>query len=280
MTAPGAADPIRTYRDFIAGHSLPWRAREALRDGLIRMLAVGRSPASSSGWIRFPFYHHVFDDERKGFARQLDFMAAHGDFVSLDDAVRMLESGDAIDGRYFCVTFDDGFKNWITNAAPILADKKAPATFFVVTRYVGTSPQRDRELLKRFYSAGDKLMEFLDWDDCRKMTEAGFGVGSHTASHVHLRDLDDASVEAELRESKQKIEAETGAPCRHFCCPFGRADIDFKPARDPEIARRVGYASFLTGHRGANRQGDSALFVRRDHMLAAWGDHQLRYFLS
>jgi len=273
-------EPIRTYRDFIAGRSALASARDVARDALLRVLAAGRSPKSSSGWIRFPFYHHVFDDERRDFARQLDFMAAHGDFIGLDDAVAMLESGEAVDGRYFCLTFDDGFKNCVANAAPILADKKAPATVFVVTRYVGATPERDRELLKRFYSAGDRLIEFLDWDDCRRMVAAGFGVGSHTVNHAHLADLDGPAVEAELRDSKARIEAETGRPCRHFCCPFGRADVDFIPGRDPEIARRVGFASFLTGHRGANRRGDSPLFVRRDHLLAAWGDHQLRYFLS
>jgi len=278
MTASG--EPIRTYRDFIAGRSALAGARDVARDLALRVLAVGRSPSASSGWIRFPFYHHVFDDERRDFARQLGFMAAHGDFIGLDEAVEMLASGEPIDGRYFCVTFDDGFKNWITNAVPILLDKKAPATFFVVTRYVGTSIARDRELLKGFYSAGHRLMEFLDWDDCRRMVAAGFGVGSHTANHVHLAELDEAGVEAELKESKDKIETETGRPCRHFCCPFGRAGVDFIPGRDPEIARRVGFASFLTGHRGANRRGASPLFVRRDHLLAAWGDHQLRYFLS
>ncbi len=278
MTAADA--PIRTYRDFIAGRPATARLRDAARDLAIRMLSVGRSPKSSSGWIRFPYYHHVFDDERRDFARQLDFMADNGDFVGLDDAVAMLDSGDPIDGRYFCVTFDDGFKNWITNAVPILSEKGATATFFVVTGYVGASVERDRELLRGFYAAGDRLMEFLDWDDCRRMIAAGFGVGSHTASHAQLAALDEAKVEAELTQSKRKIESETGRPCRHFCCPFGCAGVDFVPARDPEIARRVGYASFLTGHRGANRQGASPLFVYRDHLLAEWGDHQLRYFLS
>ena len=274
------AEPIRTYRDFVAGRSAMAGARDVLRDVMLRMLAVGRSPKSTSGWIRFPFYHHVFDDERRDFARQLDFMAAHGDFIGLDDAVKILESGEPIDGRYFCVTFDDGFKNWITNAVPILLDKKAPATFFVVTRYIGTSITRDGEVLRGFYSTGDRLMEFLDWDDCRRMVAAGFGIGSHTVNHVHLAQMDAAGVETELAQSKRKIEAETGRPCRHFCCPFGRAGVDFIPGRDPEIARRVGYVSFLTTDRGKATAGASPMPTRRDHMLAIWGDHQLRYFLS
>jgi peptidoglycan/xylan/chitin deacetylase (PgdA/CDA1 family) len=278
MTASVA--PIRTYREFVAGRSAVAAARDVARDLALRALALGRSPKASSGWIRFPYYHHVFDDERRDFARQLDFMAELGDFIGLDQAVDMLDSGGPIDGRYFCLTFDDGFKNWITNAVPILAEKKAKATFFVVTRYIGATLDRDRELLRGFYSSGGRLMEFLDWDDCRKMVAAGFGVGSHTMNHVHLADLDDAGVESELRKSKEKIEAETGRPCHHFCCPFGRDGVDYLPARDPAIAKRVGYRSFLTGHRGAMRRGASPMLIRRDHLLAEWGNHQLRYFFS
>ncbi len=59
-----ALEPIRTYRDFIAGQSLAEKARGLARDAALRAFSLGRSPAAVSGWIRFPFYHHVFDDER------------------------------------------------------------------------------------------------------------------------------------------------------------------------------------------------------------------------
>lgn len=276
--------PVLNYRDFVAGRSMAGRARGMARDAAIGALSLGsflaRSRETEGGWIRFPFYHHVFDDELDGFRRQLNFMASLGDFIGLDDAVAMLESGDPIGGNYFCLTFDDGFKNWLTNAMPVLADKQAPAAFFLVTRYIGTSLDSDRDLLLGFYESGDLLMEFLDWDDCRKMADAGMTIGSHTTNHVHLAELDDARAEAELRGSKETIEAELGRACDHFCCPFGRENIDFLPGRDPEIARRVGYKSFLSGKRGAMTQGSSPMMVRRDHLLAGWGDYQLRYFFS
>ena len=222
----------------------------------------------------------MFDDERKDFERQLDFIAGLGDFIGLDDAVAMLAAGDPIDGRYFCITFDDGFKNWHTNALPVLLDKKAPAAFFLVTGYIGASIDKDRERLLGFYDSGDLLMEFLDWDDCREMASAGMTFGSHTVNHVHLADLGEAGVEAELKESKQAIETELDRACDHFCCPFGRQGIDFLAHRDPDIARRAGYKSFLSGHRGAMTQGGSEMMVKRDHLLAGWGNYQLRYFFS
>lgn len=278
MTAPSL--PIRRYQDFATGWTVARKLRSLARDGAIRLLSVGRSPSRGSGWIRVPVYHHVFDDEREDFRRQLDFMAGIGDFIGIDDAMAMLASGDAIHGRYFCVTFDDGFKNWITNAVPVLVDKGVSAAFFLVTSFIGTSVEKDRDKLLGFFESGDLLMEFLDWDDCRKMADAGMTIGSHTVNHVQLSQLDEAGAEAELRDSKQSIEKELGRPCEHFCPPFGRRDIDFLPHRDPEIARRVGYKSFHCGHRGAMRLGDSPMMVSRDHLLAGWGNYQLRYFFS
>lgn len=272
--------PVKTYRDFIAGQSLLDRARGVARKAAILALSAGRSPDDNEGWIRFPFYHHIFDDERPGFARQLDFMASHGDFIGLDDAVNMLESGASISGRYFCVSFDDGFKNWITNAVPILLDHGVPAAFFVAAGYIGTSVERDREKLLGFYDSRDLLMEFLSWDDCREMADAGMTIGSHTMNHVHLTDLDDDGVEAELADSKQLIEAELGRACVHFCCPFGRANIDYRPDHHPAIALRIGYRTFLATTRGAVRQGASLMGIPRDHLLAGWENYQLRYFFS
>jgi len=256
------------------------RARSAARNAAILALSTARAPDKNEGWIRFPFYHHVFDDERRGFARQLDFMASLGDFIGLDDAVDMIESGAPIDGRYFCVSFDDGFKNWITNALPILLGHGVPAAFFVAAGYIGTSVDRDLEKLLGFYDTGDLLMEFLSWDDCRKMAEAGMTIGSHTINHVHLTDLDDDAVKAELAGSKQLIETELGRACDHFCCPFGRVNIDYRPDHHPAIAGGVGYRTFLATTRGAVHQGASLMGIPRDHLLAGWENYQLRYFFS
>lgn len=288
MTNHPPSQPVETYRDFIAGQTVLGRLRSFARDAAILGLSAGRSPDKSlgtdGGWIRFPFYHHVFDDERHDFARQLDYMASLGDFISLDDAADLIESGDPIDGRYFCVSFDDGFKNWITNAMPILLDHGVPAAFFIVAGFIGTSVDRDREKLLGFYDSGDLLMEFLSWDDCRTMAEAGMTFGSHTMNHVHLADLDEDEVESELKSSKALIETELDRACDHFCCPFGRPGIDYRPARDPAIAKQVGYRTFLGTNRGAvhpgSSQGDSLMGVPRDHLLAGWGNYQLRYFFS
>ena len=272
--------PVQLYSEFIAGQSSLQRARGFARDAALLGLSVTRSFRGEPGCIRFPFYHHVFDDERADFARQLDALRRIGDFIALDDAVECLTSERPISGSFVCVTFDDGYLNNATNAMPILLDKKVPAAFFLATRFINTHVDRDRELLLSFFEGGRRLVPFLSWEDCRRMAAAGMTIGSHGVNHVPLATLDEARALAELTDSKAVIERELGQPCHHFGAPFGKPDEHYLPARDPHLAVQAGYRSFLTTLRGPSSAGDSALAMRRDHLIAGWGNHQVRYFLG
>ena len=272
--------PVRTYADFSSYWGRGGRLRGIARDAVIHALSMGRNIERTSGWVRFPYYHHVFDDERHGFARQLDYLREFGEFLSLDDVVHLLESGDVIDGRYFCITFDDGFKNCLTNALPILLDRGVSAAFFVTAGYIGSDIEKDREKLLGFFDHAPVLMEFLSWEECSEMSAAGMTIGSHTVNHARLAELADADARQELDTSKAMIAENLGQACDHFCCPFGIPGRDYNVERDPGLAMAAGYKSMLTTERGATRRGDPPHQIRRDHTLANWGNHQLRYFLS
>lgn len=244
--------------------------------------AVARLPAKKE-WIQFQFYHWVLDDQRTTFRRQLAYLRQHADFLSLDDAVRALQNPAGIGGRFFCVTFDDGFKLCFTNAAPLLSEFNVPAAFFIPTRYIGLDLQRDWQEIAPFYDrAWSKYrgaFEFLDWDECRQLAAAGFTIGSHTNSHRRLTSLQPEEVEQELIQSKQVIEARLGRPCHHFCCPWGKRNRDFDPAVHPEMARRAGYASFLTAEEGLSLSGDSPYDIRRSGCEPDLTPWMLRYAL-
>lgn len=57
-------------------------------------------------------------------------------FISLRDAVEMLQGRKPPQPYSMVLTFDDGYRNNITHALPILRRRNAPATFFVPTGFL------------------------------------------------------------------------------------------------------------------------------------------------
>lgn len=254
--------------------------RAMARDVAIFALSLGQSIGRSRGWIRFPYYHHVFDDERRGFERQLRYLRNFGDFVGIDQAVDWWERGESIDGRFFCVTFDDGMRNQFTNALPILVAQDVPACFFIPSGFVGHNTADAPELKQRLSRAALGPVEFVTWDDCRAMIAEGMAIGSHTDGHRRLSDLTAEQSRAELRASRCTLERELAAPVAHFAAPWGVPDVDYLEARDVALAMEEGYRSFLTTRRGPNVGPSSRLGVRRDLLSAKSGLHHLRHFLA
>ena len=272
--------PTRTYAEFTARAPLAHRVRARARDLAIRALAIGRR-IGGHGWVRFVYYHHVFADEQAGFARQLRFLAGHGECLSLDDALSVLRR-ERTDGRYFCVGFDDGLKSCVEGALPVLAELGMPAVFYVVTDLIGRTLAAGDALARDVFGfqGGDTALEFMTWEDCRVLAAAGMTIGSHSRSHARLLGLNRAQALAEMTGSKLAIEQNLGRECRHFCAPYGLPGRHFDLARDPLLAREAGYASFASGVRGAMTEGSDSFLIKRDHLLANWGEYQLRYFLS
>jgi peptidoglycan/xylan/chitin deacetylase (PgdA/CDA1 family) len=81
----------------------------------------------------------------------------------------------------------------------------------------------------------------MGWAEVRELAAAGWEVGSHTVTHERLPQLTPAALDAELRDSRQICEQETGAPCRTLAYPFGEAD-----QRVMGVAQAAGYVAAVT----------------------------------
>jgi peptidoglycan/xylan/chitin deacetylase (PgdA/CDA1 family) len=110
------------------------------------------------------------------------------------------------------LTFDDGCLDNYTHAYPILRKYGCPASYYVVTDWVGREDRMTRDMV-------------------REVARNGVTVGSHTVSHPRLSTLPLEKVRHELRESRAWIADLTGVECAEFCYPFG----DYSP----EVKRLV-----------------------------------------
>jgi len=139
--------------------------------------------------------------------------------------------------RTLALTFDDAYRS-VANVMPALARLRVPVTIFACAHFAdAAAPLAVPEL------AGQPEQELLTmgWDELREHAARGVEIGSHTVSHPHLPQLTDAEIERELRESRERIEAELGRSCALLAYPYGEED-----ARCRAAAKAAGYEAAFT----------------------------------
>ena len=157
------------------------------------------------------------------FAGQLDWLRGHG-----FRTVRLDTPADPAD-KNIVVSFDDGDATNRSIALPLLAARGMVAEFFITSDFIGRPGM-------------------VSEADVRALAAAGMGVQAHGRSHRFLEDLDPEELEAELLESKRRLEGIAGQPVIALALPGGRGG-----ERERAAALRLGYRRVLTSIPGVNR---------------------------
>lgn len=265
---------VTTWAEFERTQPMRVRARTSLRRVVMAALR-SRAAAAESG-VRIVHYHYVFDDQREGFARQLEYLASRFEPVSLSEAVRRVRSGD-VRGRELAITFDDGFRNQLTNAGPALAEAGFSACLFLVAALIGAPPDAAEHICRKRILM-PCAVEPLRGDDVEDLLALGHEIGSHTLTHPNLTQLDDVALAEEVAGSRVALERRLSRPVAHFSAPFGdRERFDSSVAR---AAAAAGYESCSSAIRGLNRPRDDVFSLRRHHLIASWSIDDVRHFLE
>lgn len=184
-------------------------------------LAADRVLARSGG-ITILIYHRIGSDSGSEvdldlavFRAQLDFLAAHADVLSLDDAVTALSTGAPVPADtaastrpQVVITFDDGTADFAEHAVPALVAAGLPATLYVATHFVDTG------------TAFPWGAPPASWQSLRDAASTGLvTIGSHTHSHWLLDRADHAIVADDLDRSIDLITEHVGTAPPHFAYP-------------------------------------------------------------
>jgi len=149
--------------------------------------------------------------------------------------------------RQVVITFDDGYRDNLLNAAPVLHALGLPATVFIVAGRVGGKLDHDHA-----DDAGNALMT---WQDIEQWIALGLDVGCHSMTHRRLSRLPEDEQRTEIIDSLQLLGERTGRQIGAFAYPFGSAyDYDVTSVR---LVREAGFACGLSNRYGVNgRQCD------------------------
>ena len=185
------------------------------------------------------------------FERQMAFLAAERRVVALSELV----NGKSLPARAVCITFDDGYRDNLTVAAPILEKYRLPATLFLATGYVERAENQwsdtlhaaaDRSLHARLleashaermrvldqFPAAEKAPRLtLDWDEVRRLVRRypRFEIGGHTRDHVDLT-RHPGEARAQIEGCLADLRRELGIEPRHFSYPYGRSCAETRQA--------------------------------------------------
>jgi peptidoglycan/xylan/chitin deacetylase (PgdA/CDA1 family) len=134
--------------------------------------------------------------------------------------------GDRAAGRarLAAITFDDAFRSVLTLARPILDEHGFTATVFAPTDYMGGERLRWQGIEQWLGGEHEAELQPMSWEELRSLAQAGWEIGSHTRSHPHLTQTDDATLARELAESKATCEQQLGLPCPTLAYPYGDHD--------------------------------------------------------
>lgn len=189
------------------------------------------------------------------FAAQLDWLALQSYVpVSMEALYEYRAGRGALPARPVVLTFDDGYRDCLDHAIPILNARGFTATFFVLGRLAGKT---SRWLLEE---RGIEL-PLLDWDAVRQLRAAGNECGSHGMSHTRLTRLTPAACREELAGSRRMLEDELGEEIRHLAYPFGDYDESVRA-----IAAESGYRTACSVRLGWSAPDDDLLALHRLHV--------------
>lgn len=223
--------------------------------GISEVSAMARLYSTPRKGLRILLYHaigtQVKDDRKNNFCLSSQLFEGHMAELScrvtsvtipLSDVPSMKQ----MDG--VAVTFDDGYKDNLSVAAPILEKYKIPFTLFATTSYIrrGSYP-------------------FMSETELRTLSENPLvTIGSHGVSHTSFTDCDDRQLRSELESSKHYLEDLTGKEISMISYPHGRVNKRVK-----DYVEKAGYKLGASSCFDINSNGQDLLLLCRSTILSS-----------
>lgn len=195
-------------------------------------------------WIPILMYHKVPDQvlqsphkifvTKTNFEKHLSSFKLFGlktlTFSDLEKFRKGKRSWKNFPRRPLILTFDDGYRDNLLNASPLLLRAGYKAQLFLLADSTFKSNSWDHGP----HESGDAIVsgsERQDW------LMSAFEIGSHGIKHVHLPEIPIEDAHREITESKKRLEAEFRTPINVYAFTYGETNQDLA-----QIAQTAGYS--------------------------------------
>jgi peptidoglycan/xylan/chitin deacetylase (PgdA/CDA1 family) len=158
------------------------------------------------------------------FARQLQWLARWRRVVPLAETLRAPASRNLV-----AITFDDGYRDNLTVALPLLEKFQLPMTLFVTAGFIGREGYLSEQELREI--SGHPLVT----------------IGAHGLWHRHFNQLTAADARLELIESRRLLADITGKTVDLLAWPYGECNEELE-----QLSAECGYRASWSVWKGTN----------------------------
>lgn len=247
------------------------RVKQLLKNGVYRTIGetavgVGAANGERDRTLRVLMYHKVNDlagnpvtvpvsvfDEQMALLGELGYTP-----VALDAVLDHYVHGKPLPERAVLITFDDGYRDNLEHAVPVLRRYGYPAVLFVPIGYLSSRQPLPHE--ERLAMSG-VVNRTLEWDELEELERAGVRIESHGIGHRPLADLEVDEAAREITLSKLRLEEHLGRPVRAFAYVKG-SEAHYRPVH-LSLLRQAGYDVAFTSVSGANSSSSDPLQLHR-----------------
>ena len=208
-------------------------------------------------WLPILMYHYVRDaslaTDREGwnlsvspdnFRKQVAWLRDHNyNAITMRDADLILAGKKAMPERPVAITFDDGYRDFYTTAAPILRDAGFTATNYVPTRLLD----------------GDSA--YMTWSQVQELDAEGFEMAAHSQYHTDITTTTSNQARLEVFGSKADLESHLGHQVVDWAYPYGAVNV-----AAAALVREAGFWNGTTTQPGSWHEPGQLLYLTRVRM--------------
>jgi peptidoglycan/xylan/chitin deacetylase (PgdA/CDA1 family) len=247
------------------------RAKQLLKNGVYR--AIGETAATIGAvgngverTLRVLMYHkvndlwpnpttvptHVFEEQMR-LLGELGYVP-----VSLEAVLGHYLRGEPLPKGAVLITFDDGYRDNLENALPVLRRYGYPAVLFVPIGFLDDGKPLPHEEPLRLLGVRN---DTIGWDDLAELESGGMRIESHGIGHRPLSQLEPAEAAREIALSKLRLEEWLGREIEAFAFVEGSL-ADYWPEH-ASLVQQAGYKLGFTSVSGGNGLRSDRFRLRR-----------------
>lgn len=193
---------------------------------------------------------------REEFFKQMKFLRdGRFNVISLHDAIASFTEKGSFSQKTIAITFDDGYKDNLTEAGSILREFGFAATVFACFGYL------DNKLIN--FSEYWEKWGFLSLHDLNLLGRFNMDIGLHSFSHKRLSRLSQDKMKEEIAIPKKKLEEYLGRKIALFSYPHGSFNN-----RVISLLKSEGFTGACCSERGVNNSYTDPYRLKRTEITS------------